>query len=108
MKSQFHINFKNMDHSPAIEEIVANKVEKLEKRFKNLLSCDVVIEVPHHHSQGVHIPHVNIHVKMREGELMVNKESEQDKSHADINIAIRDAFKAMEHQMEKKVGKLSS
>lgn len=107
MRSQFRVNFKNMDHSDAIEEIVAKKVEKLEHRFKNLLSCEVVIEVPHHHSLGVHIPHVNVHVKMREGELMVNREPEKDKSHADINIAIRDAFKAMEHQMEKAVGKVS-
>lgn len=107
MKSQLRVNFKNMDHSDAIQEIVAKKVEKLEGRFKNLLSCEVVIEVPHHHSAGIHIPHVNIHVRMREGELVVNKEPEKNKSHSDINVAIRDAFKAMEHQMDKVVGKLS-
>ena len=49
MKFIFQITARDIPHSEALESHVRQKAEKLEAFYPHIMSCRVVIEVPHKH-----------------------------------------------------------
>ena len=58
MQVEPRISFRDMDPSPAIEAKVQERIERLEKRYGRLTTCQVVIESPHRHQQQIGRAHV--------------------------------------------------
>ena len=53
MPIPLQISFRNMDPSPAVEERIHKKAEKLERFNDRIIGCAVVVEAPHrHHHKG--------------------------------------------------------
>ena len=53
MPIPLQISFRNMDPSPAVEERIRQKAEKLERFHDRIVGCTVVVEAPHrHHHKG--------------------------------------------------------
>ncbi len=101
MQVPLEIAFKELDHSDAVEARVRQEAEKLERYFDHLTSCRVVIQAPHkHHTKG-NVYQVGIHLTMPPGKTIdVTRAHPHDPRHADINVAIKDAFKAAARQLE--------
>ncbi|MFN8640961.1 MAG: HPF/RaiA family ribosome-associated protein [Candidatus Binatia bacterium] len=100
MQLPLQIAFRNMDPSPAVEEKVRERVQRLEQFYDRIMGCRVVIEAPHrHHHQGK-VVHVRIDLTLPHGELVVNREPENNHAHEDAFIAVRDAFDAMKRQVQ--------
>lgn len=99
------ITFHNLDHSAAVEDLIREKIQKLEKFYSPITSCRVVVEAAHHrHQQGNHF-RIRIDLKVRGHELVVGREPDENKTHADVYIAIRDAFNSMNRQLKELVDK---
>ena len=49
MRTTLQINFRGMDVSPALEQLIREKTEKLERFHPNVTGCRVVVDKPHHH-----------------------------------------------------------
>ena len=101
MELPLQITFRNMDPSAAVEERVRERVQRLEQFYDRIIGCRVVIEKPHrHHHQGK-VVHVRIDVTLpKGGELIVNREPEENHAHEDAFVAVRDAFDAMQRQVQ--------
>ena len=94
------VQFRDMDSSEAVISAVEKKASGLEKLHKDIQACTVTISAPHKHSHhGGHF-HVGIHLKLPDGELMVNREPTERQTHEDVYISIRDAFDALKRQIE--------
>jgi ribosomal subunit interface protein len=95
MKTPLQITLRGMDHSDALETHIQEKAAKLETFFDQIVSCRVVVEVPHQHKHQGKTFNVRIDIGVPGKELVVNRET-----HEDIYVALRDGFDAAKRQLE--------
>ncbi len=96
------ITMKDIPSSQAIENHIRLKAQKLTLYAPKINSCRVVVEVPQKHKRQGKIFSVHIDVTVPGKELAVSHQENQD-----IYVAIRDAFNAIERQLEKYAQKRS-
>lgn len=103
-KPSFHyeISFPDFEPSEAVRTDVERYLAKVENLYDRVVSCHVSIRAPHQR-QRVHIYHVTIVLEIPGEDVVVSHEPEKDMSHADIHVAIRDAFNALTRQLRKRV-----
>lgn len=95
MEVTLQITTRDIPHSDALESHIREKAAKLEKFYPHIISCRIVIELPHkHHHQG-RLYDVHIDITVPGGELVVNRVA-----NADVYVAVRDAFDAAKRQLE--------
>jgi ribosomal subunit interface protein len=95
MQTELQITVRDMDHSPALDQRIRDKVQKLERVYAPLMGCRVVAEAPHKHKhQGKHFS-VRLDITVPGKEIVVNNDH-----HEDIYVALRDAFDAAKRQLE--------
>lgn len=100
MMIPLQISFRHMDPSPALESRIRDEAAKLELFHEHIISCRVVVEAPHQHQQKGKLYHLRIDLKTPGKELVVTKEHHDNHAHEDIYVVIRDAFNAMQRQLE--------
>jgi ribosome-associated translation inhibitor RaiA len=94
------ITFRGLPHSDAVEEKIREKSSKLEKHYRYIQRCIVVIESLHHrHHQGVEYG-VNIEIVVPDKGVIVNQSKHSSHTHEDLYVSIRDAFDAAKRQLE--------
>lgn len=92
--------FRNLDRSPAIEELVSQQIDLLHKFYSRIANCDVTIESPHqHHHQGQRF-NVTIAISVPGDTLVVSHENEKDPAHEDCYVTIHDAFRSARRQLK--------
>jgi ribosomal subunit interface protein len=89
------IVIRDMESSPALEDHIRRKAEKLTHYFQRINHCQVVIEVPQKHKRQGKLFRVCIDLTVPGKELVVNRKFDED-----IYIAIRDAFHAVVRKLE--------
>jgi ribosomal subunit interface protein len=95
MQTPLQLTIRDVDHSEALETHIRAKVEKLEEFSKHIMSCHVVVEVPHkHHHQGKQF-NVRIDIGVPGSEIVVNRDHAED-----VYVALRDAFDAAKRRLE--------
>ena len=100
MQIPLELTYRNLDGSPAIEERVRQRVQKLERLAPDLMACRVMIEAPHrHHHQGK-IYHVRIDATLPGHTVVVSRDPGAHHAHEDLQVAIRDAFDAAERRLQ--------
>src|SRR6516225_9265718 len=105
--------FRNMDASVAVAARVQEEADKLDKYFRRITSCRVIVEAPHRYHRHGDAFHIRIELEVPGKELVVThepnlKREEQGEwhkhlgvggPHQDVYVAIRDGFKAMRRQL---------
>lgn len=99
MKIPLQITFRDMEHSDAIEKIIAEKAKKLDQ-FAEIMSCRVVVEMINKHQHKGTLYRVSIDVTVPGAEIVVSRGHGFDHSHEDIYVAIRDSFDATRRQLQ--------
>jgi len=96
MQIPLQITIRDVGHSEALEAHIREKAAKLDEFFEHIMSCRVVVEVPHkHHHQG---QQYNVRIDIRVaggGEIAVTRDHGTD-----VYIALRDAFDHAKRQLE--------
>lgn len=103
MQTPLQITFKDMDSSPALEEIIRRRAEALDAIYPRLTSCHVFVKVPHRKSETAKVPlSVTVQVDVPGRGLVVGKdEEERREAKEDQTAALNRAFDAVERQLEK-------
>lgn len=92
MKVPLQISFHGITPSPAIENEIRQRAAKLDRFYKRLTACRVVVEEPHrHHRKGKRFS-VRIDLSVPGDELVVCRSTEKSNAPTNIHFAIRDAF----------------
>jgi ribosomal subunit interface protein len=86
---------RDFPHSEALDAHVRSKVQKLESHFNNIISCHVVVTVPHKHKHQGNQFNVRIELNVPGNEIVVNHDH-----HEDVYVALRDAFDAAKRQLD--------
>lgn len=100
MQTPIQIAFHNIEPSPAIKARVTERAKKLDHYHDRIITCRVTIDSPHRHHHHGKFFHVRIDVTVPQGEIVVNREPEKNHAHEDVFVAIRDAFDAMQRQLQ--------
>jgi len=95
MQIPLQITIRDIDHSEALEAHIRDKAKKLDEFFNHIMSCRVVVGMPHkHHHQGKQF-NVRIDIGVPGNEIVVNRDHAED-----VYVALRDAFDAVKRQVE--------
>lgn len=101
MQIPLQITFHGLDHSDAVENLVREKVNKLEQFFDRLTSCRVAIESHHKSTSNLHVKGSSYLVRISLGvpgtELVAKCESEERE---EIQATVRRAFEVVERQLK--------
>jgi ribosomal subunit interface protein len=95
MKTPLQVTFRNIEHSDALETHIREKAAKLETFFDPIMSCRVVVEVPHQHKHQGKRFNVRIDIGVAGHEIVVNRDD-----HEDVYVALRDGFDAAKRQLK--------
>jgi ribosomal subunit interface protein len=97
------ITFKNMESSPALRELILQRIEGLEQLHPRITSCRVVVEVPHRGSESAKLPlGVAVEVDVPGRPTVVSKDAQERHEFKDDYMApLNHAFDAVERQLEK-------
>jgi ribosomal subunit interface protein len=105
MISDTQVLFRGVDHSPAVEEAVQKRAEKLERFSDQIQSLRVTVESPHNNHHKGKVYHVGVEAFIPNHDIHVSHEQHDKHEHEDIYVAIRDAFNALERRLKGVYGK---
>ncbi|MBX6322680.1 MAG: HPF/RaiA family ribosome-associated protein [Rhodospirillaceae bacterium] len=100
MAIPLQVSFRNMDPSPAVEAHIREKVEKLSRFSGRIIGCRVTVEAPRRRSPVGKLYNLRIEISVPGRDITVTHAGRKDPAHADVYVAVRDAFDAAARQLE--------
>ena len=94
------IQFRGMASSEAIWNKIWDRVERLERFYNSIMFCRVIVSLPHRHHRFGKTYHIQIEMQLKGGNIYITSEPELNPAHADVTVAIRDAFDAARRKIE--------
>ncbi len=100
MTLPLQIVFHNVSRSDVIEAKVRAEAERLNEFYDRIMSCRVVVDVPHRHHKEGNFYRVCIDLKVPGEEIVVRRDPAEHAEYRDIDLAIRTAFDEARRQLE--------
>ena len=94
------VTIRDMPFSHSLEDHIKKKAQKLDHFYRRIQSCKVVVDLPQKHKRQGKLFRVRIDMFVPGKELVVNHKQDED-----VYVAVRDAFHALERQLESYVSK---
>jgi len=101
MEVPLDIRFEGIEHSDFVEGRIREEVEKLEQFFDKIISCRVVVYLPHKKKNKGNLFAVRIFLSLPGGKtIKVDRHPGQHQAHEEPYVAIRDSFQAARRQLQ--------
>lgn len=100
MQVPLEIILKQVDNKEEIENVIYEKIAKLEQSCDYLTSCRVLVEQNPTHQKAKHTYHVRIDVKLPPHHDIVIKRDSGRNVHDNLATVVREAFMAARRQVE--------
>ena len=95
------IAYRGIQKTPALEALIAEKIDKLEKFYRQISSCHLVVEKVHDHPEHGSPYRVRIDITVPEDrEIVVDKSPDKGKQNQPLEALIRDAFDVANRQLK--------
>jgi ribosomal subunit interface protein len=103
MQTEPQVTFKGIEKSPALDDLIHERISSLERFHPAIISCRVVVDVPHRAPGTVKVPlTVAVEVQVPGRNTVVAKDSsERHEAKEDHTAALNKAFDAVERQLVK-------
>jgi len=92
MKLPLQISFRHLPRTPEVEAAIEENATRLDRFVDRIMSCRVVVDMPHQHHQHGNLYQVRIDLTVPDDELVVNREPSRHTAYKDVRLAIADAF----------------
>src|SRR6516164_8107338 len=107
MQSAVQIDFQGMKPREALRAVIAEHVAGLEDRFGRITACRVVVKAPSEHHRTGGLYEINIRLALPDGkEVDIGRTPRLDRRHADVRLALNNAFKRARRQLQDQVRRL--
>ncbi len=102
MERPLQIAFKDIDSSEALEELIRERVARLERFNRNIVGCRVVVEAAHRSPEGGRLAlGVAVEIDLPGRKTVVTRAAEDGRTlNADHSIVVNRAFEAMQKRLE--------
>ena len=95
MQSPMTVTFLGIAHSDALEAEIRKRAAKLDACCRDIVSCHVVLDLPHRHRGKGNPFSLRIALQARGEEVAVTR----DGSREELRVVIRDAFDVVERRL---------
>lgn len=106
MELPLQIAFHNTSPSPTIEAKVRDLTASLLACYDRIVSCRVVVDVPHRHHKEGNLYQVRVDIHVPGGELVVKRDQSDHFEFRDIDVMLHDAFEDARRQLDSHVRRL--
>ncbi len=103
MQTPLRITFRHMEPSPAVEERIREYVGHLERFHERITGCHVVVERPAAHRHKGAPFAIKIDVTVPGEEIVVRSDRAEHPAHADVYVALHDAFDSARRILQDRV-----
>jgi cold shock CspA family protein/ribosome-associated translation inhibitor RaiA len=100
MQSPVQITFRNLASVPAVEALIRERADALERYCGRIIGCRVVVEESTRRPHQGKLYHLRVDLAVPGREIVVTREPSEHHAHEDILVAVRDAFDAARRQLE--------
>jgi ribosome-associated translation inhibitor RaiA len=100
MQIPLEIEFRNMDRSAGMETRIGQLAAHLEHFGVQIIRCHVTLEAPHRHQQQGKLFEATVRITTPGRQIVANNPHPRDHAHEDAYVALRDAFRAAERQLQ--------
>lgn len=100
MQVPLQIKFRHMEPSAVIEDRVRDRCHKLQRFAEYVTCCRVTVDAPHTHQDKTGLYRVSIDITLPDEETGAPYHAEQQHTHENVEVAIREAFDAARRQLE--------
>lgn len=94
MKSNADLVYRDIDSSPALNEIIHKKINKLYRYSDSIMHSRVVLDSPHNHKHKGKLFRASIELALKGVPITVSSDD------TSVHIAVRDAFIAAERRLK--------
>ncbi len=105
MKLPLEIEFRNVNHSEGLQELIEERAKALDELGVDIMRCRVVVERPNRHQRHHQLFHIGVELSVKGATLAVNHDPGEHAAHEDPYSAVRDAFKAAKRRLGQHVAK---
>jgi len=99
MATSLELSIRLARRSEFTEELIRDRVSRLEQLYDGITSCHVSVSAPHQKQRTGQHYEISLEIRVPGTELAVSHNTGQSDAHEAIHVAIRDAFNAMERQL---------
>ncbi len=99
------ITSRNFELTGEIEQLIQKKSEKLDKFHRELMSCRVLLEVPHRNRNSGLVYNARIDLTLPGREIVIRREAQED-LHRAVNLAFDAALKRVQVYARRKRGEV--
>jgi cold shock CspA family protein len=101
MQTPMEIEYQDLASTPAVQDLIADHVKKLEARYGRITACRIIVKGPGKRHQTGGLYEINIRLALPDGrEVNVDRTPKADERHSDLAFAISDAFKRTGRQLQ--------
>ena len=101
METPVEIDFPGLHRTEALRGLVLKQVAVLAKRFGRITACRVVIKAPSDRQRRRGVYEISIHLILpRGGDVDLARARAADATHADLTVAVNDAFRRARRRLE--------
>jgi cold shock CspA family protein len=100
MQTEPQVSFDDLPVDEAVRDAALDHIAQLERLSDRITGCHVVVAQPHRHHREGRLYSVRVDVVVPGGEIVVNRDQHLDHAHADVYVALRDAFLAARRRLE--------
>lgn len=100
MRLPLQVSFRTTDPIPGVEEAIRARAARLGRYCDHIMSCRVVVDVPHRHHQTGNLYQVRLDITVPGDEITVTREASAHEAAKALTAAIKDAFDAADRLLE--------
>lgn len=100
METPPEISYRNLESTPELEARLDEELARLERFFEGITSCHVMVEVPNPRHEEGNLYHVRIEARVPGTELVVSRDPPAHRKREELEVAVTEAFDAMQRQLE--------
>lgn len=100
MRISPEISYRGVNKTDALENLIADKIAKLEQVYDRISSCRIALEKVHDHPESGSPYRVRLDITVPESrEVVVDKSPDDGTQYPPLEAVIRDAFEAAMRQL---------
>jgi ribosomal subunit interface protein len=94
MKPAVDVVYRDLDSSPALNETITKKIEKLNRYSDQIVHSRVVLDTPHNHKHKGKQFRASLEIDIKGQPIAVTQD------HESIHVAVREAFNTAERKIK--------
>lgn len=100
MQTPVELTFRHMEPDTALRDLITKKIAHLEEFYGGITSCHVTVQPGHKRHKTGNLYEVSLEVRVPGDEIFIKTNQGDVAQHEHPQVAVRDAFKAMERKLE--------